>query len=221
MGLRQQAADLQSRSAQARASAQGYQAAAVQLTEAANILAATLSSLVGGQVVSGVGMLASAMRGRRTGRRGGLLGGPGATSSLPMMLLQTGQLRRADDSVKNAAARIQAAQQAVPGGTIPYIQPAVVQKARAGIFTNLLVGGVMSQAVMMSRFGSSKTEVESMLSTTRQAAAWLHPKAQEAQREADRLGAQLQSVNVQLHAADEAALAQAMAASSIGVPRHA
>lgn len=203
------AADAARRAAAATAALNGYHTATRNLQEAATILQAVKGNLAAGQAISTVGMISGAIRGRRRGfGPGGGGGGLLASSRVSPVttLLQSGKLSRANEDVKRACARIQAAVQAVPGGTIPTIQPALMRKGTTGLFVNLLVGGLASQAMMMNNFSSNKAEVDQMLLEVQQALAWVGPKTREAQAAAAAAG----NTSHNMHA-----LNQSMAATGI------
>ncbi|KAL6774151.1 hypothetical protein ACKKBG_A23945 [Auxenochlorella protothecoides x Auxenochlorella symbiontica] len=144
-----------------------YATADAGLRRALSLLQAALQSLSGARRVGTVGLVQDVRRRRRTGTsRGGPITGD---------VIQMVQVRRANGMVSQAANEILRVHAALP--TLPYVEPALLRNASAGIFANMLVSSLATQVLSQSRIVGSLREVERMEGQVSQCAGWTKANA--------------------------------------------
>lgn len=107
---------------------------------------------------------------RRRRRTGTSRGGPITGDVIQMV-----QVRRANGMVSQAANEILRVHAALP--TLPYVEPALLRNASAGIFANMLVSSLATQVLSQSRIVGSLREVERMEGQVSQCAGWTKANA--------------------------------------------
>lgn len=134
-----------------------------------------------------------------------------AVSAVPQNMAEMMVFRRANDGIA-AAARDVAEASALLGPGMPRADPGALQAARAGMFQNILLGGVVSDMVQQAAVRRSMEQVKSMVAQVQACTAWAQQNAaSHAQREASLRG-QAEAQRALLGALRQAELEAALAA---------
>jgi exonuclease VII small subunit len=184
------------------------------LTSAAQKLEGAIKALQGTQFMNMMGMRRGMMVTAATGRPGMMQ--PNMMQNIAEMAI----LRKANDAVASAAQDTAQARQLLGPG-LPQVNEEIMKAARAGIFQNVLFGGVMSDVMQAAAVAKSVRAVEQMLGEVRKAAQWAQANLTTYQHRHAELSAQVSAKQAEAQAYRTSALRTALeapaAAATAGV----
>lgn len=184
------------------------------LTSAAQKLEGAIKALQGTQFLNIMGMGRGMRITAATGRPGMMQ--PNLMQNVAEMAI----LRKANDAVASAAQDTAQARQLLGPG-LPQVNEEIMKAARAGIFQNVLFGGVMSDMMQAAAVAKSVKAVEQMLGEVRRAAQWSQANLTTYQHKHAELSAQVSAKQAEAQAYRSSALRTALeapvAAAAAGV----
>lgn len=126
-------------------------------------------------------------------------------------LAEMAVFRRANEGVAQAA-RVTEEASAVLGAGMPRVDPGILRSARAGMFANILMGGVVSDAIQLAAVRRSIEQVKVLLSQVQASLAWAQQNLGAHQQRDAALQAQVAGKRAEVEAYRTQALATAAAA---------
>ncbi|KAI7842953.1 hypothetical protein COHA_003460 [Chlorella ohadii] len=184
------------------------------LNGAAQKLESAIKALQGTQMLNMMGMGRGMRITAATGRPGMMQ--PNLMQNVAEMAI----LRKANDAVASAAQDTAQARQLLGPG-LPQVNEEIMKAARAGIFQNVLFGGVMSDIMQAAAVAKSVKAVEQMLGEVRKAAQWSQANLSVYQHKQAELSAQASAKQAEAQAYRTSALRTALeapvAAATTGV----
>lgn len=157
---------LEGQAAEAHRGVQTYGRGAQLLTNAAKLLAEAIKAMRGTQMMNMMGMGRGMMVTAYTGVPGGMQPGRFMGEMVELAIF-----RRANESIAQAARETMEARQLLGSG-LPQVDESILKAAKAGLFINLLAGGVMSDLMQAAMVRKSVGETEKLLEQVKPAAQW-------------------------------------------------
>ncbi|KAL4452203.1 hypothetical protein ABPG75_007865 [Micractinium tetrahymenae] len=157
---------LEGQAVEAHRGVQTYGRGSQLLTSAAKRLAEAIQAMRGTQMLNMMGMGRGMMFTAATGV-------PGRFQPGQMMgdIAELAIFRRANESVAQAARETMEARQLLGPG-VPQVDESILKAAKAGLFINMLTGGVMSDMMQAAMVRKSVADTEKLLEQVQPAAQW-------------------------------------------------
>lgn len=129
-----------------------------------------------------------------------------------MNMMEMATIRRSNDMVQSAAQDIASARSVLP--TIPWINDAVLDSARKGVFISILFGGFMGDMAQFAMVKKAVGEIQEMRACVKQSLEWVVNNARAFQGAAQAVQAQIAAKEAEVRAFKTGKLQEALAAGT-------